>query len=163
MKTSHQYLKKYPITANSEKLIVGTIHPHNHEDFGVDFFYGNMGSIWKILSEAFPEELANPKDLNEILAFLTNRKIAMSDTILECEREKPTASDEDLTNIKLNGQLIDDIKNSKISEILFTSGFGKNGAFKLFYEGILGKKITQEIRTNRGLMLDNEKIDRKLN
>jgi hypothetical protein len=37
----------------------------------------------------------------------------------------------------------------KISEILFTSGFGKNNAFKLFYVDILGQKFTPEIKSNR--------------
>ena len=160
MKTSHRYLTEYPIAADSEKLIVGTIHPHNHEAFEVDFFYGNMGSIWKILSQVFPEELANPKDLNGILAFLASRKIAVSDTVLECDRQNLTARDEDLTNIELNKGIIEDIKKSNISEILFTSGFGKNNAFKLFYEGILGEKITKEIKINRGLTLQHERIGR---
>ena len=132
MKTSHRYLTEYPIAADSEKLIVGTIHPHNHEAFEVDFFYGNMGSIWKILSQAFPEELANPKDLNGILAFLASRKIAVSDTVLECDRQNLTARDEDLTNIELNKGIIEDIKKSNISEILFTSGFDKNNRFVKF-------------------------------
>ncbi|MBK6965069.1 MAG: hypothetical protein IPH20_14305 [Bacteroidales bacterium] len=53
MITIHQYLDKYPISRDSKKLIVGTIHPHDHENFGIPFFYGNRSSIWKILSEAF--------------------------------------------------------------------------------------------------------------
>ena len=37
---------------------------------------------------------------------------------------------------KKNQKIKEDIKNSKIKEILFTSGFGKNNAFRLFYVDI---------------------------
>jgi len=162
MITSHQYLSKYPISKDSEKLILGTIHPHNHEEFELPFFYGNVNSIWTILSEAFPDELKKPITLNGILAFLKRRKISVSDTIIKCERKKPTANDSDLLPIELNRQLIRDIKNSNISEIFFSSGFGKNNAFRLFYVDILGLKITKEIRAKRELILNKEVFGREI-
>ena len=155
VKTSHQYLEKYPIAIKSEKLIVGTIHPHNHENFTIPFFYGNVMSLWNILSEAFPEELRQPLSLPKIINFLNNRKIAVSDTIVACERANPTALDSDITAIMLNRKIIQDIKNSNISEILFTSGFGKNNAFRLFYKDILELPITKEIKINREVLLDS--------
>jgi G:T/U-mismatch repair DNA glycosylase len=155
MITTHQYLDKYPISEDSEKLIVGTIHPHDHNKFEIPFFYGNVSSIWTILSEAFPAELAKPLTLNGILAFLKKKKISVSDTVRKCRRESPTALDKDLIPIELNTQILNEIKNSKITEILFTSGFQKNSAFKLFYVDILGLKITSDIRRDRGVMLDN--------
>lgn len=154
MRTTHQYLDKYPISAESEKLIVGTIHPHDHKNFIIPFFYGNVISLWTILSEAFPDELQIPLTLKEILKFLKHKKISLSDTIRKCDRKNPTALDKDLIPIELNMQLIEDIKKSKISEILFTSGFGQNNAFKLFYVDILGQKITQNIKKNRHVTLD---------
>ena len=156
MTTNHQYLDKYPISANSEKLIVGTIHPHDHNNFTIPFFYGNVTSLWTILSEAFPNELHKPLTLKGILAFLEEKKISVSDVIRKCERTNPTALDKDLVVTELNNQILDDIRNSKISEILFTSGFGKNNAFKLFYADILELKITSEIRQNRGITLGEE-------
>jgi hypothetical protein len=62
--------------------------------------------------------------------------------------------DNHLIPIELNKKIIDDIKNSKINEILFTSGFGKNNAFSLFFVVILGLKITKEIKEARELTLD---------
>ena len=143
--TTHQYLDKYPISTDSEKLIVGTIHPHDHDNFTIPFFYGNVTSLWTILSEAFPDDLSQPLTLDGILNFLKAKKISVSDTIRKCNRKNPTALDNDLIPIDLNEQIIVDIKKSNISEILFTSGFGKNNAFKLFYVDILkhkGKKRT---------------------
>lgn len=162
MVTHHQYLNKYPISPNSEKLIVGTIHPHHHENFLIPFFYGNKNSIWNILSDAFPNELEKPLSHEGILNFLALRKIAMSDTILKCERKKSTALDKDLIPIKLNTKLIDDIKNSNINEILFTSGFGKNSAFRLFYQNILGYRITDEIKTKREVFIDENQFGRPI-
>lgn len=53
MTTTHQYLDKYLIATDNEKFIVGTIHPHDHNNFIVAFFYGNKLSIWTILNDAF--------------------------------------------------------------------------------------------------------------
>jgi G:T/U-mismatch repair DNA glycosylase len=157
MRTTHKFLEKYPILMDSEKLIVGTIHPHDHEKFIIQFFYGNVISLWNILSDAFPEELKKPLTLEGILDFLSIRKISVSDTIKICDRQNPTALDKDLIPVKLNETIKEDIKKSNIKEILFTSGFGKNNAFRLFYTDILGLKITQEIKMNREIVVD-EKI-----
>lgn len=162
MKTTHQFLEKYPILENSEKLIVGTIHPHEHERFSIPFFYGNVTSLWKILSDAFPTELNRPLNLEGILKFLANRKISVSDTIKKCYRTNSKALDKDLVVIELNKKIIYDIKKSKVSVIYFTSGFGKNNAFKLFYVDILGKKITAEIKRNREVTLDKELFGRPI-
>ena len=162
MTTTHQYLDKYPISADSEKLIVGTIHPHDHDNFTIPFFYGNVTSIWTLLSEAFPNDLQRPLTLYGILKFLKSKKISVSDTIRKCDRKNPTALDKDLIPLELNKQIKDDIRKSKVSEILFTSGFEKNNAFKLFYVDILGLKITPEIRSNRQVMLDKELFGRPI-
>ncbi len=160
--TNHQYLKTFPINKNSTKLIVGTIHPHQHEKFLIPFFYGNVASLWNILSDAFPEILPRPITLEKIKNFLRIKKISLSDTILRCERKKLTAFDSDLIPLELNYDLIPQIKNSKINHILFTSGFGKNNAFKLFYEDILGLKITKEIKLKREIKLDPDIFDREM-
>lgn len=160
MITIHQYLSQYPIKKESKKLILGTIHPHNTQDFIIPFFYGNRGSLWSILSKAFPNELQNPNSLESILSFLRHKGISISDTIKRCQRINPTALDDDLIPIELNTGLIDSIKNSQINEILFTSGFGKNNAFKLFYVDLLGEKITKEIRQDRGTLLGNDVFGR---
>lgn len=164
MITRHQYLEKYPINSVSEKLIVGTIHPHSHEKFQLPFFYGNKNSLWRILNEAFPHELSETDnlDLAGILNFLSKYKISVSDTICECERITNSALDKDLMPTHLNHSIIEDIRQSKITKILFTSGFGKNNAFKLFYENILGLKVTPEIKANREIELDKNIFGRSI-
>lgn len=162
MRTTHQYLDKYPISVDSEKLIVGTIHPHDYKSFTIQFFYGNVTSIWTLLSEAFPDDLKQPLTLEGILKFLKDKKISVSDTIRKCDRINPTSLDKDLIPIELNTKIKDDIRNSNVSEILFTSGFTKNNAFKLFYVDILGQKITPEIKRNRQVTLNKEFFGRPI-
>lgn len=150
METTNQYLDKYPIPKESVKLIVGTIHPHNHENFKIQFFYGNKNSIWNILSDAFPNDLKKPIKLKEVENFLRKRKIAVSDTLRKCKRKNSSALDQDLIPLELNYQIITEIENSNINEILFTGNF----AFKLFYIDILGnKKIPLEIKQNREIVI----------
>lgn len=162
MITQHQYLDKYPIAKDSEKLIVGTIHPHDHAKFIIPFFYGNVASLWSILSDAFPDDLKQPLTLDGILEFLFKKKISISDTIVRCKRISPTALDSHLIPIELNHKIIEQIKNSDIKEILFTSGFGTNNAFRLFYENILGLKITREIKERREVFLDPQLFGREI-
>lgn len=162
MVTTHQYLDKYPISPNSEKLIVGTIHPHDHEKFKLPFFYGNVLSLWYLFSDAFPDELTKPLTLEGILNFLKEHKISLSDTIRKCERKKQTTYDHDLIPLELNHQILEGIRNSNITEIFFTSSFGKTNAFKLFYEDILGLKISSEIRQKRETVLDASIFGREI-
>lgn len=132
METMHQYLDLYPISPKSKKLILGTIHPHDTDKFEMPFFYGNKMSVWNILSEAFPDQLSKPLELKKVLHFLNSNDIAISDTIKKCVRKNPTALDKDLIPLELNMKIVDEIKNSRINEIYFTSGFQKNNAFRLF-------------------------------
>jgi len=154
MITTHQYLAKYPVSMDSEKLIVGTIHPHHHSNFIVKFFYGNKLSMWRILNDAFNHEMGDPITLEGITEFLNNHKISVSDTIKKCRRLTASALDKDLVPLELNTELVDQVRSSKITQILFTSGFQKNNAFKLFYEDMLGLKITPEIRRSREVVLN---------
>ena len=158
--TKHQYLELYPVDTDSEKLIVGTIHPHFHERFQIPFFYGNVLSLWNILNEAFPGEMSNPITRDSVLAFLNKRKIAMSDVIMECDRENDTALDENLIPTRLHYDLLNQISNSKVRDIYFTSGFGTNNAFKIFCSDLLKQKITGEIRIQKEVMLDSHVFGR---
>ncbi|PZR23745.1 MAG: hypothetical protein DI535_23320 [Citrobacter freundii] len=162
MTTIHQYLNKYPVDPDSKTLIIGTIHPHNVGMFKLDFFYGSEASIWNILSDAFPDELLKPVTLQSLQAFLKQRKISVSDTIVECNRKNPTALDSDLIPVKLNHDLIRQIRDSSIDHLVFTSGFGKNNAFRLFYTGLLGQPITDELKRQRNFILPDKFFGRPL-
>lgn len=154
--TIHQYLDLYPVDPNSERVIVGTIHPHNTNEFKIPFFYGSKLSLWELLQRASGGEIGQPITLQGILKFLHRHKIAMSDTVRECCRKSTEWADNDLIPTRLNTELLHQIRNSKIREVLFMSGFGKTNAFKLFYVDLLGRKITPEIRQCREVRLEPE-------
>jgi hypothetical protein len=152
-RTVHQYLDKYPIDPCSERVIVGTIHPHNTANFKIPFFYGSKLSLWELLDKASGGEIGKPISLEGVLRFLHRRKIAMSDTVRECYRTSTAWADNDLIPIRLNTELPDQIRHSAIREVLFMSGFGKTNAFKLFYVDMLGQRITSTIRKEREVLL----------
>lgn len=162
MKTVHQYLDLYPIDPKSERVVVGTIHPHHTESFKIPFFYGSKLSLWELLDKASGGEIGQPITLPNILKFLKRQKISMSDTVRECERKSTAWADNDLIPIRLNTELLDQIHSSRIREILFMSGFGKTNAFKLFYVDMLGKKITAQIRKDREVLLDKSIFGRSV-
>ncbi|MCL7987267.1 hypothetical protein M8998_04850 [Sphingobacterium sp. lm-10] len=162
MITYHQYLDRYPVTKDSKTLILGTIHPHRTEEFMIPFFYGNRNSLWNLLSDAFPENLPKPISLQNIVRFLQEKHIAMSDTIISCRRTNRTAFDRDLIPMELNHELVQQIRDAQIDRILCTSSFGKNNAFKLFYENILGLKITTQIKIDREVILPAELFGRPI-
>ena len=162
MITQHQYLDQYPIAPRSKILILGTIHPHNTENFKILFFYGNKNSIWNLLSEAFPDDLKQSFSLENILSFLNRRQIAVSDTIRQCRRINLTALDKDLIPEILYFNILNQIRDSQIERILCTSGFGVNNAFRLFYKDILEQNITQEIRKEKQVMLNSTILGRPI-
>ena len=135
-------------------MIVGTIHPHDTDSFKIPFFYGSKLSLWELLDKASGGEIGRPITLDNVLRFLRRHKIAMSDTVRECYRKSSTWADNDLIPIRLNREILDQIRNSAIREVLFMSGFGKNNAFKLFYVDMLGRHITPTIRKEREVLLE---------
>jgi len=154
LRTVHQYLDKYPIDPYSEQVIVGTIHPHDTASFKIPFFYGSRLSLWELLDKASGGGIGRPISLKGVQRFLRRHKISMSDTVRECYRTSTTWADNDLIPIRLNTEILDQIRNSAIREVLFMSGFGKNNAFKLFYVDMLGRRITPTIRKEREVLLE---------
>lgn len=156
IRTVHEYLDIYPVNPESEKVVIGTIHPHNTTEFKIPFFYGSKLSLWKLLDRASGGEIGEPIVLDNVLKFLKCHKISMSDTVRECVRKETSWADNDLVPIRLNLELLDQVRNSNVKELLFMSGFGKTNAFKLFYVDMLGRRITDEIRRNRSVLLEKE-------
>jgi len=159
--TPHQYLKSNPVKFTDTSLILGTIHPHPTKSFKIDFFYGNRGSFWDMLSAAFPKYKFN--SVNSIKLTLRQRKVWISDMILKCSRdsEKVTA-DERLKNIVSNfEQIKTGIIKSKIHTIFFTSSFGKNNAAKLFCKDFVIKPIPK-LNESREFEIDKKYFGRKI-
>jgi len=130
--TVHQYIDMYPVRHTDTKMIVGTIHPHLHNEFLIPFFYGNVGSFWRILNNAFPRhDLIN---LENITTMLEDNNVWITDIIRQCDRETEMITQDSLLyNIIYNeDQIRDGLLNSQIDTIYFTSRFSRNNAAKLF-------------------------------
>jgi len=91
--------------------------------------------LWKNLQEAFPGELREPLKPSAIIRFMKRRKIALAD-------------------LSSPGNLLEAIRESNITEILFTGSFNAGSLFCLFYESVLGQQVTRNIRQQRGTILD---------
>lgn len=160
--TDHKFIKSNPIKKTDKSLILGTIHPHDVSSFKLPFFYGNRNSIWNIFRDVFPKDLPDNYSVEDIKELLSKKNIGISDTILQCERMSNSALDKDLNPIQLNINLIEEIKSSAITTIYCTSGFGKNNAFRLFYEGILGLKLSKDIKQNKSIILPADLFGREI-
>lgn len=132
-------------------LILGTIHPFK-QNTHCGFFYRNTNIFWNILDEIFEENLNSPENIE---VFLEKHSIAISDMILECkiEHENITA-DKDLQALKLNENLKNQILESNIDTIFFTSAFGTNNATKLFFHAFKLKKPKNWQENNREFSID---------
>jgi G:T/U-mismatch repair DNA glycosylase len=157
--TTHRYVNNYLCKETDKALILGTIHPHQINNFQIDFFYGNRNSIWKILDEAFPNKDFSSRE--SIIDNLQASNIWISDMISSCERENDSITqDKLLRRIRLNTKQIEDgLMNSKIKEIFFTSGFGKNNAAKLFCEAFEIKPFIDE---NRAFIIPKSNFNREI-
>ena len=159
IKTYHKYVKQVTVKKTDTALILGTIHPHETDKFLIDFFYGNRNSIWNILDLVFPETGFKSKEM--ILKNLSKNKVWISDIILSCERQNERITQDSLLqNIEPNtDQIQDGIENSKINEIFFTSGFGKNNTAKLFCDTF---SIIANLNENRTFEIPEQKFGRRI-
>lgn len=131
-KEQHRYIKKFPLESELEYLVIGTIHPSSTPM--IDYYYGNVASFWKIVKSIYPNySFDSPEHIRE---WQNNFKIGMTDTVVQCRRKAQTAFDSDLIiddedyNWGLKNYII--ANKEKLKGLLFTSGEGKNGAYKNF-------------------------------
>lgn len=130
--TKHNYVDTVKPEYRDEYMILGTIHPHNVDSFKIPFFYGNRGSLWSILQQAFPK--CDFRSAETIKLELKSHRVFITDTIRKCERKNDSiTSDSKVRVIEDNKKQIEDaLHNSRIHTIFFTSGFGRNSAAGMF-------------------------------
>jgi hypoxanthine-DNA glycosylase len=120
-------LEKHPfgnfVPKNAKYLILGSFVTKPVD--GYEWFYANgRNQFWPILEEVYKLPLKTIKDQQNLFFKL---RMAITDIILECEREKNTHSDTDLKCLVFNAQAITGILDkNKIEKIFFTSRFVEN-------------------------------------
>jgi hypothetical protein len=163
-KEKHPYIEKHFDTSRSWKyLIIGTFPPNKEIRDGkkslTDYFYGNKGSLWKILGKIYSEfdfENGTRTQLIERMkAWQLKYDVGITDTLISVSRKDiKSADDADLVlehedyfhNLK--GYIL--AHNDEIESILFTSSVGCNSAYEAF-KIIMGadiKKIKAKLITN---------------
>jgi G:T/U-mismatch repair DNA glycosylase len=147
-KETHPFLDLGKIP-NATKLILGSFpvycitYPDSDEknrirksDGTVQFFYGSCrSSFWGLYHLHIDNGLRIPITLEDALSSLVKNKIAISDIIMECERNGKSALDKDLKKRIYNIEMINEYLDSGVTKILCTS----KGVMELFHEKILRK------------------------
>lgn len=103
----------FPIAKFSNPELRSEIKPHEY-DF---FFGGEKNLLWRLLGRCFAKELRSTQD---VMAMLTEQRLAMGDVIKACERKNNGSSDSDLIKIHWNHNLLAIIKENRIQKIYFT-------------------------------------------
>lgn len=136
---------------NIHGIVAPILNPNVGPNPNVDFFYGNVGTLWNCFG------LGNAPTVNTIKIFLDRNGISVSDVVLGAQRDKFTsANDTSLYNIVLNDHLREIFSPiSNIETILFTSG--NLAALTLMLNGNLN--FNNGITTLKGfigILIDNQ-------
>lgn len=148
IKETHPFLElgKVPSTT---KLILGSFPvysitlPDSEEklkirknDGTVQFFYGSChSSFWKLYHLYIDSDLQIPIIPKDALTSLFQNQIAISDMILECERNGKSALDSDLKKRVYNTKMIVEYLEVGVKKILCTS----KGVMEMFHDRVAKK------------------------
>lgn len=104
---------------------------------GYDWFYGTkVNQFWPIIESVYNIKLENKETKQRLF---TKLGIAISDVILECDRNAPNNSDTSLVNPVFNTKVISNIlERNKISKIYFSSKFAAD-LFKKNFKELMNK------------------------
>lgn len=99
-------------------LLLGTFPGRLNEKYNW-FFSSQRNQFWPILSKIYKRELRTREEKQKLFRDL---RLAVTDTILSCQRRDNNNSDTNLINIERNTKEIERIlKKNKIKKIYFTS------------------------------------------
>jgi hypoxanthine-DNA glycosylase len=100
---------------------------------GCNWFYSSKrNQFWPILERIYGLTLNNKKSRQHLF---TKLKIAVTDIIFQCERQKNNNSDMNLTNIVYNTEGIKKIlRHNRIEKIYFSSRYVENMFKRIFKE-----------------------------
>jgi hypothetical protein len=130
---THPYLQFGEAIPNASRLILGSFPvyyctepetPRKAEEKSkgvVTFFYGSRSSkLWKLYQAHVDPALLLPISQEAAIASLSDRGIAMSDTIISAERNDYSASDIDLRNETWNTDGLRRLLNLGVIKVLCT-------------------------------------------
>lgn len=121
------------VPPNTKYLLLGSFVTKPTNNY--EWFYANgRNQFWPILEEVYKVSLKTKKDQQKLF---TKLRMAITDIILECEREKNSNLDINLKCLVFNTLAITEILDqNKIEKIFFTSRFVEKLYKKEFKEVI---------------------------
>jgi hypoxanthine-DNA glycosylase len=122
---------------NARYLLLGSfIAKKAPNDAQYDWYYSSKrNQFWPILEIVYDRELRDKASKERLLA---EKRLAMSDIILQCERRDGNSLDANLINIVYNIEGITTVlRNNAIEKIFFTSRFVEQAFRKLFKDLML--------------------------
>lgn len=145
---THPYLQQGQITG-ATKMILGSfpvyectdqdnqLKQQNRQNEGtIRFFYGSIDSeLWRLYRDNIDNTILLPPNPNFILPSLAQRQIALSDTIISCERHIFSSEDSKLIRRTYNRQGIETLIQNGVRKIICTS----KGVLKDFERQIILK------------------------
>jgi G:T/U-mismatch repair DNA glycosylase len=148
IKETHPFLELGKVP-NAKKLILGSFPvysitlPDTEEknkirksDGTVQFFYGSCyNSFWRLYHLYIDNNLQIPITPEFALSNLSKNQIAISDMIIECQRNGKSALDIDLTKRIYNIEMMNEYLESGVIKILCTS----KGVMEMFHEKVAKK------------------------
>lgn len=153
-KEIHPYISKYFDNKRLYKyLIIGTFPPNREVREGTksltDFFYGNKGSLWKILGKIYNEfdfeKGSRNKLIEQMQSWQIKYEVGITDTLVSVSRKELKSSDDsdfildyDDYNHELKKYIL--TNNKFIEKIYFTSSKECNSALETF-KIIMGNDI----------------------
>lgn len=118
---------------DSKILILGSFPSIKTREYG--FFYGHpQNRLWPLMENLFSIELT--RDIQERKEFLKEHKIAMFDSIYQCDIIG--SSDASIKNV-IPSDLKEIIENSKVEQV-FCNGGTSYKYYKKYHEKVLGIK-----------------------
>jgi G:T/U-mismatch repair DNA glycosylase len=148
IKETHPFLELGKLS-NATKLILGSFPvysitlPDTEEKIKIrksngtaQFFYGSCySSFWRLYHLYIDNDLQIPFQLKNALSSLSKNQIAISDMILECERNGKSALDSDLKKRIYNTNMLIEYLDTGVTNILTTS----KGVMEMFHEKVAKK------------------------
>lgn len=133
-KETHPYLQQGQIIG-ATKLILGSFPVYECTDMDnplkkrnrlnegtIRFFYGSKDSrFWRLYRDNIDDTIMLPPNPDNIILSLTREKIAVSDTILSCERHEYSSEDSRLIRRTYNKQIIQTLIQKGVRKIICTS------------------------------------------
>lgn len=144
-KENHPYINLFNPNENWEYLIIGTFPPNKKiresKKSITDYFYGNKGSLWKIIGGIYTdynfEKGSREEILKQIRDWQNKYRVGITDTLKSVSRKNiksPDDSDLIIDSEDYNYDLKSYILKNKthLKTIILTSSKGKNSAYNTF-------------------------------